>query len=57
MKTHARPLVESVGWSVKDRQQPKRPQPKPQIGESRTHLVTSADWKAHHRSTTILLDL
>jgi transcriptional regulator with XRE-family HTH domain len=36
---------------------PAEGQPKPQIGESRTHLVTSADWKAHHRSTNNLLGL
>jgi hypothetical protein len=36
---------------------PTEGQPKPQIGDSRTHLVTSADWKAHHRSTKNLLGL
>jgi hypothetical protein len=32
-------------------------QPKPQIGEPRSHLVDKADWKAHHRDTNRMLGL
>jgi len=32
-------------------------QAKPQIGESRGHILQSAEWKAHHRETNNLLGI
>ena len=36
---------------------PARKQAKPDIGESRWHSLTGADWKAHHQETNFLLSI